>query len=283
MKTWKKALVLAIACAFALGGSFSSLAFAGVGISPMDIVPSSTLLQMRSYLTTQYNNSTSNSSISRNAGYLFALKAIAYAIAGTDYETIDCSELTYYSLKEAYTSKTLQDYYIFGNKKITSREQYLICANNNLILAGSENEPYFSGRQTGDLIFWTDSTGSIGHVGIYFRYNNGDYVIESRTSENGVIVTDHVWEGNGYKVKCYARINKALTATFRVGAPFTGSLGTQKVLYNCPPAPPSPPTHSGYTFTGWSPSITAGMRSNTTYTANYIDNSLIMSVPDNNG
>lgn len=279
MKTWKKALVLAIAFAFALSGSFSSLAFAGVGVSPMDIVPSSTLRQMRSYLTTQYNNSTSNSSISRNAGYLFALKAIAYAIAGTDYETMDCSELTYYSLREAYASKALQDYYIFGNQKRTSQVQYSICAENNLILVGSENEPYFSGRQTGDLIFWTDSTGSIGHVGIYFRYNNDDYVIESRTSENGVIVTDHIWEGNGYKVKCYARINKGLTASFQTGTPFNQSLGTQKVLYNCPAIPPAPPAYSGYTFVSWSPSVTAGMKSNTTFTANYIDNSSIMSVP----
>ena len=192
---------------------------------------------------------------------------------------MDCSELTYYSLREAYASKALQDYYIFGNQKRTSQVQYSICAENNLILVGSENEPYFSGRQTGDLIFWTDSTGSIGHVGIYFRYNNDDYVIESRTSENGVIVTDHIWEGNGYKVKCYARINKGLTASFQTGTPFNQSLGTQKVLYNCPAIPPAPPAYSGYTFVSWSPSVTAGMKSNTTFTANYIDNSSIMSVP----
>lgn len=61
--------------------------------------------------------------------------------------------------------------------------------------------------------------------------------------------------------------------------PFNQSLGTQKVLYNCPAIPPKPPAYSGYTFVSWSPSVTAGMKSNTTFTANYIDNSSIMSVP----
>ena len=273
MKTWKKALVLAIAFAFALSGSFSSLAFAGVGVSPMDIVPSSTLRQMRSYLTTQYNNSTSNSSISRNAGYLFALKAIAYAIAGTSYSTMDCSALTYYSLREAYTSKALQDYYIFGNTKLSSRQQYSVCVNNNLMINKSE-------LQTGDLIFWENpSTGVVNHVGIYFKYGEDDCVIESRSP--GVVVTDHIWGENNpeYKVKGYARINKALTASFQTGTPFNQSLGTQKVLYNCPAIPPAPPAYSGYTFVSWSPSVTAGMKSNTTFTANYIDNASIMSVP----
>ncbi|MCI6967442.1 NlpC/P60 family protein [bacterium] len=268
MKMWKRILVLFLAPVFALSSFFSAFALESVEISPMSIVGQNTLLQMRSYLTTQYNNSSSNANISQNAGYLFALKAIAYAIAGTSYSTMDCSKLTYTALKEAYASKALQNYYIFGNTKLSSRQQYSVCVSNNLMITRSD-------LQTGDLIFWENpSTGVVNHVGIYFKYNGGDYVIESRSP--GVVVTDWIWDNDEYKPKYYARINKALTATFKTGAPFREALGTQKVLYNCPPVLPTPPTYSGYTFTSWSPSITAGMRSNTTYTANYVDNNSIM-------
>ena len=218
MKIWKRILVLFLAPVFALSSSFSAFALESVEISPMSIVGQNTLLQMRSYLTTQYNNSSSNANISQNAGYLFALKAIAYAIAGTSYSTMDCSKLTYTALKEAYASKALQNYYIFGNTKLSSRQQYSACVSNNLMITRSD-------LQTGDLIFWENpSAGVVNHVGIYFKYNGGDYVIESRSP--GVVVTDWIWDNDEYKPKYYARINKALTATFKTGAPFREALGT---------------------------------------------------------
>jgi hypothetical protein len=200
-----------------------------------------------------------------NLGYLFALKAIQ--LRGSSYTTMDCSKMVHNALTSAYSEKGLSSYYPFSYRK-SSQQQYNDCV--SFGLARNLTSSGISNLKTGDLVFWCDpDSGSINHVGIFFKCNSTNYVIESRSSAGGVVVS-LMWQESGeYEYKAYARLNTAYTATFKTGSPFNESLGSQKVLFNCPPSAPTPPTHTNYVFTGWTPSVTAGITANTTYTANY--------------
>ena len=59
-------------------------------------------------------------------------------------------------------------------------------------------------------------------------------------------------------------------------------LKTQSVNYGSTPTPPSNPSRTGYSFTGWSPSITAATQ-NRDYTAQYTINSFTVTFLDGNG
>jgi hypothetical protein len=227
---------------------------------------------MKTYLLNQYNNTlNSNRLIDNNMGYLFALKGIQYAINKTAYGTggnqVDCSKLVHNSLLASYEEKNLSDYYPFGSRK-SSQGQYNDCVSFGLAVTINRNaDKPLANLKTGDLVFWCNpSTGKVNHVGLFLKYNGENYVIEAIPN---CAVVSKIWENDNYIFKAYARLNTAKTATFKTAAPFNESLGTQKVLYNCPPSPPTPPSHSGYIFINWSPSVANGMTSNKTYTANY--------------
>ena len=245
---------------------------------------SPTVSAIKSYLQTQYNNTLStNSKIGENMGYLFALKGIQYVIDGTPYgnssgdSKVDCSGLTYYALKKAYTDKGWANYYLFGSSKISSASQHSICERNGLTNSVTK-EKINSGDvvlQTGDLLFWKNSSGTTNHVGIYVYYktgtnDKGHHIIETTGKAGQAYVSSGIWSEDECKLFAYARLNKTIRTTFKTGAPFNENLGVKSTLYNCPPIPPTPPTHSGYAFASWSPSITVGIKSNTTYTANYV-------------
>lgn len=64
---------------------------------------------------------------------------------------------------------------------------------------------------------------------------------------------------------------------------YNGSvLNTQSVNYGSTPTPPNNPTRTGYTFTGWSPSVSA-IYSNQDYTAQYTANSYTITWKFGNG
>lgn len=221
-----------------------------------------TLAAMESYLQTQ--SSTTNLNIETRMGCRFAYEAIK--LRGNSYSTMDCSKTVHNALRASYSAIGLSSCYPFGSRK-NSQAQYNDCV--SFGLANTLSSSNLSSLKTGDLVFWCNpSTGAVNHVGIFFKYSGSNYVIESRSSAGGVVVSD-IWSNSSYSYKAYARLNTAYTATFKTGSPFNGSLGTQKVLFNCPPSPPTPPTYTGYVFTEWTPSITAGITANTTYTANY--------------
>jgi hypothetical protein len=245
-------------------------------------ISSSEVSAMKTYLQTRYNNTVNtNSKISENMGYLFALKGIEYVINGTTYGNgsgqVDCSGLTYYALKQAYADKGWSNYYLFGSTKRNSASQYNICSNNGLKISIDEDDDIDDGTvtlQTGDLLFWKDESGTTNHVGIYVYYkinseDSGHHIIETTGTAGQAYVSSGIWSKDGCELYAYARLNKPVRTTFKTCSPFNENLGVKSTLYNCPPIPPSLPTHSGYVFTSWSPSITAGIRSNTTYTANY--------------
>lgn len=276
------------ATALACDGDVSFRDDLGGGVQTMAATDSE-LLSMKAYLERQYNSTLSGSlAVSENMGYLFALKGIQYAIEKTPYGSgggkVDCSKLTYTALKDSYTQKGLSSYYIFGSSKKASQAQYNICKQNGLTgaITSEENAGIL---KTGDLLFWRvpgTNESDVNHVGIYLRYNSENYIIETGRSTGHAYVSEGFWgvselQNPNYEMFAYARVNKANIATFKTGSPFNESLGTQRVLFNCPPSPPTPPTHTNYVFTGWSPSVTAGMTANTTYIANYyqrIDKSL---------
>lgn len=224
---------------------------------------------VRSYLSTQYNNSTSNGALSAHMGYQIALKAISYA--GTPYGTMDCSNLTRTSVRNAYSAEGLLSGCIFTSTS-NSAQQYSILNQNGLIINNNvdgHTDIVRDNAQTGDLLFWENpATGAINHVGIFVKYNSNAYIIESSRSAEKVVVSNRVWTSSEYKLCAYGRINTVKTATFKT-SPFNVTIGTSKVLYNCPPTLPTLPTYSGYTFLYWTPSTTAGMTSNKTYTAVY--------------
>lgn len=225
---------------------------------------------IKSNLEISYGKTVGNSTISENTGYLIALKAIQFAIDGKTYSQMDCSKMTYEACKAAYNAKGLLGYYIFGTSKINSAAQYSVCTKNNLLSTQSA-------RRAGDLIFWTsNSTGKIGHVGIYLGYFNGKHMIVDSSSSYGRVVVREMWPGgpnSTHKYKDYARINKPFTVTFRLGQiPFNNALfDTQKVLHNCPAKAPAKnlPTHVDYVFRYWYPTLGGRITSNTTYTAIY--------------
>lgn len=225
---------------------------------------------IKSNLEVAYGKTVGNSTISENTGYLIALKAIQFAIDGKTYSQMDCSKMTYEACKAAYNAKGLLNYYIFGSSKINSAAQYKVCTSNKLLSTESA-------RRAGDLIFWTsNATGDIGHVGIYLGCFNGKHMIVDSSSSYGKVVVREMWEGGpnaSHRYKGYARINKSLTVTFRLGQiPFNNALfDTQKVLYNCPAKAPakSLPKHVNYVFRYWYPTIGGKITSNMTYTAIY--------------
>lgn len=244
----------------------------------------STLQNMKTYLQTRYNNtSSSNSNIGSNMGYLIALKAIEYAINETPYSSYDCSKMTYTAIKDAYLEKGYSTtYHLFGSSRKSSREQYSICSSNGLT-GEITKESEASALQTGDLLFWRNpSTHVVNHVGIYFNYGGQHCIIETTSTNTKAYVSEGIWGGlkledgewvhsnANYELFAYAHLTKTVRATYKTGEPFNESLGFNLALYNCPPTPPTLPTHSGYAFASWTPSITAGITSNTTYTANYI-------------
>ncbi len=267
------------ATALACDGDVSFRVDLGGGVQIM-AASSNTMQAMKSYLQTQYNNTLSSSaSITENMGFLFALKGIQYAIDGTGYGSggIDCSGLTYNALKNSYIQKGLSSYYIFGSSKKSSQGQYNICKQNGL--TGTITSEASAGRllKTGDLLFWRvpgTNESDVNHVGIYLKYNSKNYIIETGRSTGHAYVSEGFWgvselQNPNYEMFAYARVNTSYKATFMTASPFNELLGTQRLLFNCPPSPPTPPTHSGYTFAGWSPSVTTGITANTTYRANY--------------
>ena len=154
------------------------------GVQVMAISDTSTLAAMKSYLQTQYNSTKNlNLKIGENLGLLFALNGIQYAIDKVSYGQVDCSRLVHESVSAAYVEKSLGSYYPFGGRK-SSEEQYNDCV--RFGLAKSLSASGLSSLRTGDLVFWYDpDSGSVNHVGIFFKYNSKNYVIESRRSANG--------------------------------------------------------------------------------------------------
>lgn len=245
------------ATALACDGDVSFRVDLGGGVQIM--AASTTLLaQMKAKLQTLYDRSLDNGILSEHMGYLFALKGIKFAIDKTPYGTqtgqADCSTLTYTALSRAYYQKGLSSYYIFGSSKKTSREQYRICKQQGLIFTSK------SQLKTGDLIFWRKpNTENVNHVGIYLNHEGSDYIIETTGTAGHAYVSDGLWSNDNYEMFAYARINKSFYATFKTGDPFNEFLAKKQFLYKCPPVPPTLPTHTGYSFSSWSPSITAGM------------------------
>lgn len=238
------------------------------GTVQVEVLTENEILSVISYVQSQYNVSTN---IAEKMGYLFALKAMAYR--GTSYSSMDCSKLVATAIYDAYQEYGYGSYSPFIDQR-TSRNQYSYCNTRGFTIEISDPDDLTENEtklKTGDLIFWQNANSTVNHVAIYISYASKAYLVESLGSENGVVVTE-AWYNTekGYTYKCAARLCRTYKATFKTGEPFNENLGQKTVFYNFPPELPTLPTHSGYTIGSWTPSITAGITANTTYTGNYV-------------
>ncbi len=227
------------------------------------------LAAMLAHLEWQYTKTGRSSDMTgENMGYLFALKAIRKAVNGEAAGQEDGGSLTYAALAEAYAVKLLSGYCPFGPVEKSAGEQYGICAELGLLTETRDLGGAAASMQTGDLMFWEDASGSISHVGMFFRHEDDPYIIG--TGPGGIAqVSEGLREDDALRFAGYARVNRVVTATFQPAMDSSQLFGRQKVLFNCPAAPPEAPARNGYVFVEWQPSVSAGMRQDTTYVPAY--------------
>ncbi|MBE5785726.1 MAG: hypothetical protein E7330_08020 [Clostridiales bacterium] len=228
---------------------------------------------MLAYLEWQYTVTggrigASDEQLSENMGNLFALKAIRKAIGGETFGQADGSGLIYAALEEAYILKGLGEHHPFAELEKSAKEQYRFSAEYGLFTESNSLAASADAMKTGDLLFWADESGDACKVSLLFRQGDSLYSIETEP-DGTACISDLNMADDAHRFLGYARLNTKFTAAYEPESGSSQILSTEKVLFNCPPTPPEAPAKRGYSFMEWQPSVSDGMRKDTTYTAVY--------------